>query len=296
MAGRLPEHTIARPMLHMRWGHVSFVHWAYDPAVLEPLMPAGLTIETFQGQAWVGLVPFVMAGVRPAGLPAVRWISTFPEFNVRTYVRDGAGRDGLLFLTLEAAQPLALLARPAIGIAYTWACMRVSHRGGDVGYASRRRWPRDPAARLRLVVTVGDPIADEDRTPLDDWLTGRWRALSRRGGLLLATPVTTSPGRCTAPPCPCPTPVWSRPAAARRRGHRPLRARRHRAPRRPARGPTFPGRHRHPSHPWLVRLSPTFSPACWRKTRGNHDGTGTQAPPCEMNHKGLLVWGSPSRR
>lgn len=202
MAGRVAEHTIDRPVFHMRWEHVSFLHWAYEPDVIRPLIPDGLELDTWEGRAWVGLVPFVMACVRPTGLPAVPGLSRFPEFNVRTYVRDHQGRDGLLFLTLEAAMPLTLLARPAIGIGYTWARMRVSRRGGDVGYASRRSWPPNAEARLRLVVTVGEAIADEQRTPLDDWLTGRWRAFSEVRGQLLSTPVEHEPWplhRATAP-------------------------------------------------------------------------------------------------
>lgn len=191
MADRYAEHTIRRPAMHMRWEQVSFLHWAYDPDALRQLVPAGLQLDTWDGQAWVGLVPFVMAGVRPAGLPPVAGISTFPEFNVRTYVRDGEGRDGLLFLTLEASQPLTLLGRPGLGLGYSWARMRVSRRGTDVGYASRRRWPRNPQARLRLVVSVGDPIVAPH--PFDVWLTGRWRAYTRGHGRLLMTPVEHEP-------------------------------------------------------------------------------------------------------
>ena len=193
MAGRMPEHSIDHPVMHMRWEQVSFVHWSYAPEVIAPFLPDGLTVDTWDGQAWVGLVPFVMAGVRPVGVPPVPGLSRFPEFNVRTYVRDAEGRDGLLFLTLEAAQPLALAARPAIGIGYTLASMRVSRRGSDVGYASRRIWPRNPAARVRMVVTAGDPVPLDEQTAFDVWLTGRWRAYSERWGRLLSTPVEHGP-------------------------------------------------------------------------------------------------------
>lgn len=193
MAGRFAEQRITQPVGFMRWEHVSFLHWSYDAEVLRPLLPRGLKVDTWEGRAWVGLVPFVMAGVRPRGLPRVPGISTFPEFNVRTYVRDADGRDGLLFLTLEASQPLMLSGRPALGLGYTLARMRVSRRGTDVGYASRRLWPRNPVARLRLVVATGAPMSEQERMPFDDWLTGRWRAFSRVRGRLLATPVEHEP-------------------------------------------------------------------------------------------------------
>lgn len=193
MAGRVAEHTINHPVAHMRWEQVSFLHWAYDPEVLRPLLPPGLEVDTFDGQAWVGLVPFVMAGVRPAGLPPLPGVSRFPEFNVRTYVRDRHGRDGLLFFTLEASQPLTLVARPTIGIGYSLARMRVSRRGGDVGYASRRLWPRNELARLRLVVTVGEALSEQEESVFDVWLTGRWRTFSQQHGRVWSTPVEHEP-------------------------------------------------------------------------------------------------------
>jgi uncharacterized protein YqjF (DUF2071 family) len=112
---------------------------------------------------------------------------------VRTYVRDADGRDGLLFLTMEATQPLTLAARPTLGLGYTLARMRVSRRGADVGYASHRLWPGNPQAHLRMVVTVGPALANQARTPFDDWLTGRWRAYSFVRGRLLMTPVEHEP-------------------------------------------------------------------------------------------------------
>ena len=192
MSGRHPEHAVRHPLLHMRWETVSFLHWSYDAADLAPLVPKGLELELFDDRAWVGLVSFVMAGVRPPLVPAVPGLSTFPEVNVRTYVRSPDGLDGLLFLTLEAAQPLTVMARPSIGIAYSWAQMSI--RSSDtVTYTTRRRWPPQPAAVSRHVVRPGAAIADKDRTEFDDWLTGRWRAYSRRGGVLFRTPVEHEP-------------------------------------------------------------------------------------------------------
>ncbi|MPZ73791.1 MAG: DUF2071 domain-containing protein [Nitriliruptorales bacterium] len=180
-------------MLRMRWEAVSFLHWAYDPDVVAPLVPRGLELDQWDGRAWVGIVSFVMAGVRPPLVPPVPGLSTFPEINVRTYVRGPDGRDGLLFLTLEASRLPTLLARPTIGIRYAWARMRLTRRPGSVEYRTQRRWPRRPAAVSQHTVEIGTPIDAAKLTPFDHYLTGRWRAYSRRWGRLFSTPVEHQP-------------------------------------------------------------------------------------------------------
>ena len=193
MVGNLPEHRIDLPLMVMRWEDVAFLHWAYDPAVVQQLLPRGLEVDTHDGRAWIGLVAFRMADVRGPGTPALPGLSTFPEINVRTYVRDPQGRDGLLFFTLEASRLAMMAARPLIGIGYTWAAMAVSRRGNEVRYVSRRRLPPDPAARTRIGVEYGAAISPHEQTAADHHMTGRWRAYSRRHARLFCTPVEHEP-------------------------------------------------------------------------------------------------------
>ena len=193
MSGRLPEHEVPHPLGLMRWTAVSFVHWSYEPQVVAPLLPAGLELDLYEGRAWVGLVSFFMADVRPPGLPALPKASTFPEVNVRTYVRAPDGTDGLFFLTLEASRLATTLARPTIGINYAWAAMQITCAGTAVQYRTRRRWPVAPAAYSRHDVEVGAAIPADDLTHFDHYLTGRWRAFSRRRGRLFCTPVHHEP-------------------------------------------------------------------------------------------------------
>ena len=83
------------PLLHQNWHHLLFLHWEIPPNVLQALVPPRLTIDTYEGKAYVGLVPFTLSGVRALLTPPLPWISTFHEINVRTYVhldgRDPAG-------------------------------------------------------------------------------------------------------------------------------------------------------------------------------------------------------------
>lgn len=192
MAGSFPEERVRRPAALQRWSSLSFLHWPYDPAEIQRLLPGDLTVDTFGGRAWVGLTPFVMADVRPTLLPPVPGVSTFPETNVRTYVRDGRGLDGLWFLTLECARS-ATLALRTIGLPYAWAGMTVDCDRDTVRYRSRRRFPRHPDATTDVVIEVGAPLAPEEIGLFDHFLTGRWRAFSATRSTRFCTPVEHAP-------------------------------------------------------------------------------------------------------
>ena len=85
---------VRRPCMIHEWNELTFLHWRYDAEAVQRLLPPGLEVETFDGSAWVGLVPFQML-VRPPGLPPLPWVSHFPETNVRTYARAADGSVGV---------------------------------------------------------------------------------------------------------------------------------------------------------------------------------------------------------
>jgi uncharacterized protein YqjF (DUF2071 family) len=162
--------------MRQRWSHVSFLHWPYPAAVVQGLLPPTLEVETAAGSAWVGLVPFLMEGVRLPGLPPVPWASRFPETNVRTYVRGADGRAGIWFFSLDAARLGAVVAaRATYQLPYFWAGLSVRLDGTQVHYQSRRRWPGPPGARCHARVEVGAPFAPEELGALDHFLTARYR-------------------------------------------------------------------------------------------------------------------------
>ena len=86
--------------LIQEWRHLSFLHWEVDPNKLKQYIPEGIEIDFFEGKSFVGVIPFLMKNVRPRFLPAVPGISTFPEFNIRTYVKK-YGKAGVLFLNQQ---------------------------------------------------------------------------------------------------------------------------------------------------------------------------------------------------
>ncbi|HEY1785475.1 MAG TPA: DUF2071 domain-containing protein [Pirellulales bacterium] len=142
-----------KPIGYHSWHDLLFVHWRVLAEDCQRMLPAGLTVDTWQGDAWIGLVAFHMSGVRPRWSPAMPYLSRFPETNVRTYVRCGAGEPGVWFFSLEAARlPAVLIARWSWRLNYRWSRMRVDRDGASIRYATRR-W-LEPAAGAQITATI----------------------------------------------------------------------------------------------------------------------------------------------
>ena len=126
--------------MHQTWSELLFLHWKYDPAEIQRLLPPGLTIDTYDGAAWIGIVPFFMSGVRPIWCPTVPGLSHFLELNVRTYVCDSDGNPGVWFFSLDASNPIAVfLARTLFHLPYHNARMRARATPATVDYWSQRK-------------------------------------------------------------------------------------------------------------------------------------------------------------
>lgn len=128
-----------------QWRDLLFLHWRVPPDLVQATLPDGLVVDTCLGDAWVGIVPFAMARVRPRFLPPVPWLSWFLELNVRTYVRDAHGAPGVWFHSLDCNQPIAVeIARRAFHLPYKHARMRAQRSrttavGCGLTYECQRR-------------------------------------------------------------------------------------------------------------------------------------------------------------
>jgi uncharacterized protein len=106
-------------LMYQNWHHLLFLHWEVPAAELQALIPAGLTVDLFEGKAYIGLVPFTMTGVRPVLLPPLPGVSSFHEINVRTYVHHKGANPGVWFFSLDASSRLAVeAARGAYKLSY----------------------------------------------------------------------------------------------------------------------------------------------------------------------------------
>lgn len=123
-----------------RWSDLLFLHWRVPAATVQATLPAGLFVDTFDGDAWVGIVPFAMQRVRPRFLPPLPWLSWFLELNVRTYVRDAQGVPGAWFHSLDCDQPVAVeIARTCFHLPYLHARMQATRTASAIDYTCQRR-------------------------------------------------------------------------------------------------------------------------------------------------------------
>ena len=153
------------------WHDLLFAHWPVAPSLMRPLVPEQLSLDTFDGECWVGVVPFRMSGIRARGLPPIPGLSRFPELNVRTYVTYG-GKAGVYFFSLDAANfPAVWAARRFYHLPYFQAEMSCNHRNGIIQYRSRRL---HGDAELRGHYRPTSETWLSQKSSIEHWLTERY--------------------------------------------------------------------------------------------------------------------------
>jgi uncharacterized protein YqjF (DUF2071 family) len=189
-AGRAPQRHVRLPVLRQTWSAVAFLHWRFDRTALLPLVPDAVDVAEADGSAWVSMVLFLTTGSRPP-IPGAPPLPPFAETNLRTYLRTPDGREAIWFLSVEAASTLTSAGGNLVyGVPYHRADASVEVAPSSVRYRSTR--VAEPVGHDIEVATRAHFTSDE-RTELDDWLTGRWRALSTNGGVPLETMVEHEP-------------------------------------------------------------------------------------------------------
>jgi uncharacterized protein YqjF (DUF2071 family) len=165
------------------WRHLTFLHWPVRVAALRPLIPKPLTIDTFDGSAWIGVVPVSM-DFQMRNMPRISWLDAFAEINVRTYVRLH-DKPGVWFLSLDCSSRIVTtVARAWYGLPYFKAETRVETAGGPVRYFNDRARPG--AARFEAqAFPRGIPLPSK-RNTLAHWLTERYclYSIHRKKGIV----------------------------------------------------------------------------------------------------------------
>ena len=136
---RLAERDLPKlpTIMYQRWEELLFLHWAFDPRIIAKVLPPGLRVDTFDGMAWIGIVPFSMRNVRPRFLPPVPGLSNFPELNLRTYVVDKHGRPGVWFYSLDTPKRLPnWIARTFFHLNYRLARIQIEDKASLRSYRS----------------------------------------------------------------------------------------------------------------------------------------------------------------
>ncbi len=182
-----------------RWNHLFFAHWPVEPSLVQATLPPGLQVDTFDGRAYVGIVPFAMERVRPTGLPALPWISWFLELNVRTYVHDAAGRPGVWFYSLDCNQPVAVeIARRWFHLPYQHARMAADFADPYIEYGCERR--QADSLQAHYTWRPGRDGREAEPGSLEFFLVERYRLfVADRRGRLQAGRVHHAPYRIHEP-------------------------------------------------------------------------------------------------
>jgi len=178
-------------VMHMTWHDLLFAHWPLPPEAIQTRLPRGMTVDTFDGRAWLGVVPFRMTDIHLRGLPAVPTAEAFVELNVRTYVRV-ADRPGVYFFSLDAPHPLPIAAaRAAYKLNYQRATMKCWTEADWIAYRSMRR--RGDAMWVSRHRPTG-PAQPTSPGSLTHWLTDRYRMyMSDRHGRLWRAEIAHEP-------------------------------------------------------------------------------------------------------
>jgi uncharacterized protein len=155
------------------WHDLLFAHWPVDARLLQEKVPSGLPIDTFDGQAWIGIVSFHITNLAPRGVPSIPFVSSFPELNVRTYVTL-ENKPGVYFFSLDAGSTLAVTgARTLFHLPYFAATMETEVQGNSVQYRSQRTTEM-PVARFEATYHPIGPVQPPVPGTLEHFLTERY--------------------------------------------------------------------------------------------------------------------------
>lgn len=182
-----------------RWSELLFAHWKIDAPTVQATLPRGLFVDTFAGDAYIGVVPFFMQRVRPAWLPPLPWISWFLELNVRTYVHDENGNPGVWFYSLDCNQPIAVaIARHFFHLPYFHASMSAKRQAGVIRYQCQRQGEK--GAPWCYEWTPGSQSTPAEPGSLEFFLIERYLLFStNRKGHLMVGRVHHTPYRVHIP-------------------------------------------------------------------------------------------------
>jgi len=168
----LPRHPW---VMRMKWSELLFAHWQVEPEVVAPLLPPGLTLDTRDGKAWIGVVPFFMSNVALRCCPSVPKLSRFLELNVRTYVTLD-GKPGVWFFSLDAENPVAVrAARATFNLPYMDAKMALElNDSATITYRSERTHRGEPPATFDGSYRSSGESFHAQLGTLEHWLTARY--------------------------------------------------------------------------------------------------------------------------
>ncbi|MFT3702455.1 MAG: DUF2071 domain-containing protein [Agriterribacter sp.] len=164
---------------YQEWNRALFLHWKIPVETLRPLIPEGITIDTFNGECWLSIVAFTMEKIRPVILPSLGAISNFHEINIRTYVVNN-NKPGVYFLSIEAGKTLSvLIAKFLSELPYQKSNIKRT-TDDEADHYSSTNFKR--GFEFNASFKIGMPVAQ--KTELEKWLTERYCLYLKNGSKL----------------------------------------------------------------------------------------------------------------
>ena len=150
------------------WSELAFIHWEIEEEELKKYIPPSIEIDKYEGKSYIGVVPFNMKGVTKRGYPAPKWISDFPEINVRTYVKYN-NKPGVLFFSLDVPSQIAVwIGRIQFHLPYFKAKMLVKTQNDTTHYFHKRN-----NIEFEAVYTAKGRLKCE-KNSFENWATERY--------------------------------------------------------------------------------------------------------------------------
>lgn len=176
----------------MTWKGGLFIHWPFDPEQIRPHVPAPLELDTYNGRAWVTLLPFVLSDAGLRFSPSFTRM-TFPELNFRTYVRFD-DTSGLYFFSVDVGQRLVpFVVGGTSRLPCYYADMDVQMRGDQIDFRSVRKQKKEPSVRFTASYRPSGPVYRAEPGTLDYWLTERRRMYDPVGKDVLYAEIAHDP-------------------------------------------------------------------------------------------------------
>jgi uncharacterized protein len=179
-------------LMKQTWEHLLFLHWQVPVEALKEKIPPQLELDTYNGKAWVGIIPFAINHMRVHGLPEIPFARSFLECNVRTYVTYN-GEPGVYFFSLDADHaPAVTGARSLFHLPYFHADMKMDIDQETIHYRTKRVHKGTNGESLRMNYTPGGQIPVE-KDSLTEWLTERYCLWAVKGNQVFKGDIAHEP-------------------------------------------------------------------------------------------------------
>ncbi|WP_165769032.1 YqjF family protein [Virgibacillus profundi] len=168
-------------IMMQKWDHLLFMHWPVSPEIMEARLPPGLKLDTYDGDAWITIIPFKVSAMRLRKMPQLPYLGSFLELNVRTYVKHN-GISGIYFFSLDASKLHVVIGARMATLPYFYARMEMKKEDSSFYFSSTRKG-NESVAFKGSYQPIGAPFYPE-KDSLNHWLMERYFLYTYRSGSL----------------------------------------------------------------------------------------------------------------